>query len=137
MRSRRTRRARLLGHAVPIAAALTAVAMVCSAQRGKWPADPTNAHRRTEIVTDTVRPLSTDVWAFRLSGQQPARIAVDTRLATALECRVLDPAARRVRDTRAEQPCTFAWTPARTGAYRLEIHNTRSTAVPYSIVVTH
>ena len=138
-RKRRTRRGSPLRLLVPVAAALTAIVMVCAAQRGNWPAHTRwmNPRGRTETVRDTLRAFSTDVWAFRLSGHQRARIAVYAAQTAALACRVRDPAARTIEYERREHACNFEWIPARTGAYRLEINNTRNTAAPYSIVVSH
>ena len=139
LRKRRTRRANPLRLAVPVAAALTAIVLVCAAKRGNWPANTRwmNPRGRTETVRDTLRAFSTDVWAFRLSGNQPARIAVYAPQTAALACRVRDPAARPIQYGRRERTCDFEWIPARTGAYRLEVNNTRNKAAPYSIVVSH
>ena len=88
----------------------------------------------TIAVADTLAALGTDVWPFRLNGLTHARITVEVTDPTDVECRLLDPEGRTMELPRlVTDRCRFAWTPMRTGAYRLEIENLTAGELPYAV----
>ena len=85
-------------------------------------------------VVDTLAGQATDVWPFRLNGLMHARITVRVDNPLLVECRLHDPDGKPVKlGSVVRDRCRFAWTPARTGAYRLEVRNLTSGTVPYVI----
>lgn len=94
-----------------------------------------NAERTGALaVADTLAALGTDVWPFRLNGLIHARITVEVADPAQIECRLLDPEGRVLKLPRmVRDNCRFAWTPARTGAYRLEIENLTGGELPYAV----
>jgi hypothetical protein len=101
------------------------------------PVTATSADRDVEgtvVVADTLDAVATDVWPFRLTGLVHARVTLQVDNPNNVECRLLDPEGRRVTLARfVTDRCRFAWTPSRTGAYRLEIENLTGAALPYVI----
>ena len=109
-----------------------------SAERAiaQQPPTPTRSDRPAAVVSDTVQAHSTDVWPFRLTGLMHARITVRSDQPSDLRCRLIDPDGKQVKLTQAfRDECRFAWTPLRTGAYRMEVRNTSGQSVGYTVVV--
>ena len=86
------------------------------------------------VIVDTLAAHATDVWPFRLNGLMHARITLQIENPLRVQCRLLDPDGAPVRIKQVvSDRCRFAWTPARTGAYRLEIRNLVGAALPYVV----
>ena len=134
-------RALVVVSAVALALVLTAYLgtrpVALPAQHKRETASQTNGRAKPiTLVTDTVQARSTDVWPFRLNGLTHARVTVQTAQPSDLECKLFDPAGNALELRPAfSDPCRFAWTPQRTGAYRVEIRNVKSRAVAYTVTV--
>jgi hypothetical protein len=84
------------------------------------------------FVQDTLQALGTDIWTLRFMGLRSARVVVESPAPHELSCRVLDSSNQQALASQTEGgACTLAWTPARTGAYRIEIRNPTRFRVPY------
>ena len=128
-----------------IIAALTAVVLIVSVERPHAQVRGAALPRRPEtvlsepsepLIIDTVRARGTDMWPIRVKGLKNTRISVQVDRTSDIECKLIDVDGKAVD---LPQPftdrCRFAWTPARTGAYNLQIRNLRRTSVGYAIVI--
>ena len=87
----------------------------------------------TRLLRDTVQPNATDVWALRMRAFRPATLTIEGEAGSRLKCVVLDPDQKPLNAER--DSCRIAWTPSRTGTYRLEVTNTQAVAGPYTVLL--
>ncbi len=104
--------------------------------------DGTDAHHvirfeGTKLLRDTVQPHATDVWTIRLRAFRPAELIVEAETgANRLECVLIDPEKRPHQPAKGgTNSCRVAWTPVRSGPYRLEVTNQHDVPHGYTVLL--
>ncbi len=88
------------------------------------------------VVHDTVQAGATDIWLLRFTGLRPARVLIKTPAPQRISCRVRDSAGSTLVERESSAgTCALEWTPARTGAYHIEVSNMHDLALPYSLTI--